>query len=98
MRNGKKSSRSPDAAARARARRGAWGAASVTYYDGGRNSFNGVEREQKLGGSRVGLTLSLPVDRRNSIRLNAHSGLVARTGSDFEGAGLIWQHLWGESP
>lgn len=77
--------------------RGAWGAFSVTYYDGGRNSFNGVEREQKLGGSRLGLTLSLPVDRRNSIRLSAHSGLYARTGSDFEGAGIIWQHLWGES-
>jgi len=78
--------------------RGAWAAFSATYYDGGRNTINGVENEQKLGGSRLGLTLSLPVDRRNSIRLNAHSGLVARTGSDFKGAGVIWQHLWGESP
>jgi hypothetical protein len=78
--------------------RGAWGAFSATYYDGGRSSINGVEREQKLGGTRLGLTVSLPVDRQNSIRLSAHGGLFARTGSDFEGVGLIWQHLWGESP
>jgi len=77
--------------------RGAWGAFSLTYYDGGRSTINGVEREQKLGGSRLGLTLSLPVDRQNSIRFSAHSGLYARTGSDFEGAGVVWQHLWGES-
>ena len=76
--------------------RGRWGAFSYTYYDGGRTSINGVEREQKLGGSRVGLTVSLPLDRQNSIRLSAHGGLYARTGSDFEGAGLVWQHLWGE--
>lgn len=76
--------------------RGRWGAFSYTYYDGGRTSINGAEREQKLGGSRLGLTVSLPLDRQNSIRLSAHSGLYARTGSDFEGASLIWQHLWGE--
>ena len=53
--------------------RGAWG--PLASPDGGRNSFNGVEREQKLGRSRLGLTLSLPVDRSNSIRLSAHGGL-----------------------
>jgi hypothetical protein len=74
----------------------AWGAFSANYYDGGRTSINGVERGQKLGGSRLGLTLSLPVDRRNSIRLSVHSGLYARTGSDFEGVGLVWQHLWSQ--
>jgi len=78
--------------------RGTWGALSATYYEGGRNSFNGVENAETLGGTRLGLTLSLPVDRRNSIRLSAHSGIYARTGSDFEGVGVIWQHLWANSP
>jgi Putative MetA-pathway of phenol degradation len=75
---------------------GRWGAFSATYYDGGRNSINGVERDQKLGGTRLGLTVSLPVDRQNSIRLSAHGGLYARTGSDFKGLGAIWQHLWAD--
>jgi hypothetical protein len=77
--------------------RGAWGAFSLTYYDGGRNSINGVEREQRVGGSRLGLTLSLPVNRQNAIRLSAHKGVYARSGSDFEGAAILWQHAWGGS-
>jgi len=72
----------------------AWGALSVTYFDGGRTSINGVEQGEKLGGTRLGLTFSLPVDPRNSIRLSAHGGLAPRTGSDFKGVAAIWQHVW----
>jgi hypothetical protein len=76
--------------------RGAWGAFSATYYDGGRNIINGVEREQKVGGTRLGLTASLPVNRQNAVRLSAHSGVYARTGSDFKGLAAIWQHVWAD--
>jgi hypothetical protein len=76
----------------------AWGALSVTYFDGGRTSINGVEQGEKLGGTRLGLTFSLPVDPRNSIRLSAHGGLSARTGSDFKGLAALWQHVWAAAP
>jgi hypothetical protein len=75
--------------------RGAWGAFSVTYYEGGRTTLNGTPRDDRLAGSRMMLTFSLPVDRQNAIRLSAHSGLFARTGTDFEGIAAIWQHVWG---
>jgi hypothetical protein len=78
--------------------RRAWGAFSLTYYDGGRTAINGDEQGQKLGGTRLGLTFSLPVDQRNSIRLSAHSGLAVRTGSDFKGVAAIWQHVWAGGP
>jgi len=78
--------------------RGVWGAVSTTYYEGGRTAINGVPRDDRIAGSRLGLTLSLPVDRWNSVKLTANSGLYARTGSDFVGVGVIWQHLWGASP
>ena len=78
--------------------RRAWGAFSATYFDGGRTSINGVEQGLKLGGTRLGLTFSLPVDPRNSIRLSAHGGLSARTGSDFKGIAAIWQHVWAAGP
>ena len=73
--------------------RGVWGALSTTYYEGGRTAINGVPRDDGLAGSRLGLTLSLPVDRWNSVKLTANGGLYARTGSDFFGVGVIWQHL-----
>jgi hypothetical protein len=77
---------------------GAWGAFSATYYDGGRTSINGVEEGQALGGTRSALTVSLPVNRQNAVRLSAHSGLSARTGSDFKGVAAIWQHVWAAGP
>ena len=75
--------------------RGLWGAASATYYEGGGTVINGAARNDRLVGTRLGLTLALPVDRRNSVKLNASHGLYARTGSDFDGIGIVWQHLWG---
>ena len=76
--------------------RGAWGAFSATYYEGGRTAINGVARD-RLAGSRLGLALSLPVNRQNSVKLFAQSGLYARAGTDFNALGITWLHLWGES-
>jgi len=78
--------------------RGFWGAVSATYYEGGATTINGVPRNDRLAGTRLGLTLALPVNRNNSVKLNASRGVYARTGSDFDGAGIVWQHVWGESP
>jgi hypothetical protein len=57
-----------------------------------------VPRKDRLAGSRLGLTLALRVDRRNSVKLSANSGIYARTGSDFDGAAIAWQYLWGGDP
>ena len=76
----------------------AWAAFSLTYYEGGRTSLSGTPQNDRLTGSRVMLTVSLPVDRRNAIRVSVHSGLFARAGSDFEGVAVIWQHAWGGGP
>ena len=75
---------------------GVWAAASGTYYAGGRSSLNGVEKNDQISGSRVALTLSLPVDQQNSVKLAAIRGLYARTGADYSSVGVIWQHLWGD--
>jgi hypothetical protein len=72
-----------------------WGALSATYYEGGRTTLNGTENDDRLAGSRVAATFSLPVNRQNSLKLSASHGLYARTGSDFSSVGVIWQHLWG---
>ena len=42
--------------------------------------------------SRAGLTLSLPLGRRQSIRLYWSKGATTRIGSDFTNYGLAWQY------
>ena len=75
--------------------RGMWGAISTTYYDGGRTTLNGVPREDRQSGSRIGLTFSLPLARQYTMKFYASTGLYARTGTDFDTVGMAWQYLWG---
>ena len=74
---------------------GVWGALNGTYYQGGRTTVDGVRGNDVLGNSRVGATLALPVDRQNSIKLYASTGVSTRTGTSFNIGGIAWQHRWG---
>ena len=43
----------------------------------------------------LGATLALPVDRLNSIKFYASSGVSARTGNNYDLVGVAWQYRWG---
>jgi len=75
--------------------RGVWGALDGTYDYGGRSTVNGVRGDDVQGNSRVGATLALPVDRNNSIKFYASTGVSTRTGSDYNLGGIAWQYRWG---
>lgn len=74
---------------------GIWLAVDGTYYTGGRTTVNGVAGDDLQKNSRAGVTIALPVDRRNSIKLSASTGVSTRTGSDFNAFGIAWQYRWG---
>lgn len=77
---------------------GVWVAADGTYYQGGEvTSIEGGQRTRLIGprNSRAGVTLSVPVDRKNSIKLHGSTSVSTRTGSEFDVVGITWQHRWG---
>jgi hypothetical protein len=74
---------------------GAWTALDLTYYNGGRTAVNGTERNDLQTNWRVGVTLSLPVNRRHSIKFYGSTGLYTRTGTKFNLFGAAWQYRWG---
>lgn len=74
---------------------GIWLAVDGTYYTGGRTTVDGVAGDDLQKNSRAGLTVAIPVDRLNSIKLNASTGVSTRTGTDFNVFGVAWQHRWG---
>jgi hypothetical protein len=74
---------------------GVWLAVDGTWFNGGRTSVNGVKSETVQSNTRVGLTLALPLDRHNSVKLNASTGTSTRTGADFNNIGIAWQYRWG---
>jgi hypothetical protein len=75
--------------------RGVWAALSGTYDYGGRTTIDGVRSDESSNNSRVGATLALPVNRNNSIKLFASSGVQTMTGTDYKLAGIVWQYRWG---
>jgi hypothetical protein len=75
---------------------GVWVSLDGSYFTGGRTALNGVRGDNEQTNTRAGLTLALPVDRHNSIKLNASTGISTRTGSEFSAVAVVWQYRWGE--
>ena len=76
-------------------RSGIWASLDATYFAGGRTTIDGVLNYDLQQNWRLGGTLALPVDRANSIKFYASSGVSARTGNNYDLIGVAWQYRWG---
>lgn len=76
-------------------RGGSWASVDATYFGGGRSTVNGAEKSDFQQNWRLGGTFAYPLDRANSIKFYVSSGVSARTGNDYDVAGVAWQHRWG---
>jgi len=75
---------------------GIWAAFDANFYWGGRTTVDGETGQDLQQNSRFGLTLALPVSVRQTIKIYASSGVLTRTGTDFDVIGLLWQYRWGK--
>ena len=76
-------------------RSGIWASFDATYFTGGRTTLGDRLNDDLQRNWRLGTSLSLPLDIRNSIKLYASSGVSARTGNNFDLLGIAWQYRWG---
>jgi hypothetical protein len=76
-------------------RSGKWISVDGTYFAGGRSTIDDAMNNDLQQNWRVGATLAVPLDRLNSIKFAASSGVSARTGNHYDGIGVAWQHRWG---
>ncbi len=74
---------------------GIWASLGATLFAGGRTTIDGVRANDLQQNWRLGGTLSFPVDRHNSVKLYASSGISDRTGNSFDLLGIAWQYRWG---
>ena len=75
---------------------GVWMALDGVYFAGGHTTLNGVRSDNEQRNTRAGFTLALPIDRQNSLKLSASTGISTRTGSEFSAVGVAWQYRWGD--
>jgi hypothetical protein len=71
-----------------------WIAGDATWYSGGRTTVDGVEKGDLQRNSRVGVTVSLPIARQQSLKVSGSSGATTRVGSDFRTIAVAWQVSW----
>ena len=71
-----------------------WLAVDGTYYWGGETTANGIPANDRKENARVGVTLSVPVVKGQSIKFNWSKGATARLGSNFTTYGVAWQYTW----
>lgn len=76
-------------------RSGRWLSFDVAYLTGGRTSINDARYRDMQQNWRAGLVFAIPVDRLNSVKLSASSGVSSRTGNNVDAVGIAWQHRWG---
>ena len=71
-----------------------WLAASATYYTGGRTALDGQLNADLLKNARISLTGSVPLGRRQSLKLFWARGATTSIGADFRTYSLSYQILW----
>ncbi len=74
-----------------------WLAFDSTWYDGGATTIDGVPRLDRQSNTRLGLTLSLPLTARQSLKLVWSDGVSTRIGSDFDSWGVFWTYAWADA-
>ena len=73
---------------------GWWVAGNGTWYSGGTTTVNGIDRGDLQRNSRLGATMSLPLPRRQSIKIAASAGATTRRGTAFKTIAAAWQLSW----
>jgi hypothetical protein len=73
---------------------GIWLGLNALYYTGGRAIIDG-RKGQSLENARIGLTVALPINRYNSVKLYGSTDVYSKTGSELNVLGMVWQVRWG---
>jgi hypothetical protein len=76
-----------------------WVSLDGNFWSGGRTSLDGVENPATLQkSSRIGVTVSVPLTRHQSLKAGYADGAYVRFGGDYKIASLAWQYSWFGKP
>ena len=75
-------------------RPGFWFAADATWYLGGELRVDGGPPTSRQDNTRAGVTASIPLAARQSLKLGYSRGASARVGQNFSTLTAAWQYMW----
>jgi hypothetical protein len=71
-----------------------WASLDGNFWIGGRSAVNGVEKQDLQTSSRVGATVSVPVNRHQSFKFSYNQGAYVSVGGNFKTISAAWQYSW----
>jgi hypothetical protein len=75
-------------------RPGLWASLDGNFWAGGRSTVNGQQKHDAQRESRLGVTLSAPVARGQSLKFSYSRGAFTRIGGRFQTVSAAWQYSW----
>ena len=76
-----------------------WISLDANFWSGGQTTVNGVSNSATYQrSSRVGITASIPLSARNSIKISYSDGAYVRYGGSYRSIFASWQYGWFGSP
>jgi hypothetical protein len=72
-----------------------WVSLDANFWTGGDTSINGISNPITLQrSSRVGATVSIPVNEHQSVKFSYSKGAYIRFGGDYQNVSVGWQYSW----
>jgi len=68
-----------------------WIGVNANFFRGGQSTTGGREGQDLQENSRFGATVSVPLAKRHSLKLSAHTGAYTRSGADFDIGTIMYQ-------
>lgn len=71
-----------------------WMSGNTTFFTGGSTVLNGTANADRQRNMRVGATFSLPLNRRQSLKVAWAKGVITRIGGNLNTIAVGWQYAW----
>jgi hypothetical protein len=73
---------------------GLWASLDGNFWAGGTTSINGVQKQDAKRESRLGVSVSIPIVRHQSLKFSFSRGAITRIGGNFQSLSAAWQYSW----
>jgi hypothetical protein len=71
-----------------------WASVDGNYWIGGRSSLNGAGNEDEQRNSRLGVTVAVPLNQHQAIKVSYAKGAYITVGGNYNTLALAWQYSW----
>jgi hypothetical protein len=71
-----------------------WVSLDGNFWTGGQSTINGNPKPDAQRNSRAGVTVAVPLNRRQSLKFSYNSGAYVAIGGDYKNISAAWQYSW----